>query len=75
MENLNVTSFFSEEDRLFNRKMVIRSLDKTDSVSIPERRGGKMKMGDLFARRMYQGRKYDFTSEILDEYRKKWGIE
>ncbi len=74
MENLNVTSFFSEEDRLFNREMVIRSLDKTDHVSVPERRGGKMKMGDLFARCMYQGRKYNFTSKILDEYRKKYHI-
>lgn len=75
MENLYVTSFFSEEDKLFNREMVMRSLDKRDDVTVPERRGGKMPMGDLFARRLYQGRKYDFTSEILGEYRKKWGIE
>lgn len=33
-----------------------------------------MLMDDLFKRSMYQDRQYDFTSEILDEYRKKWGI-
>lgn len=75
MENLNVTSFFSEEDRLFNREMVMRSLNKTNSVAVSESRGGKMSMNDLFEDELYQDRKYDFTSEILCEYRRKWGIE
>lgn len=75
MENLNVTSFFSEEDRLFNREMVMRSLNKTNSVTVPESRGGKMSMDDLFEGELYQDRQYDFTSEILGGFRKKWGIE
>lgn len=75
MENLNVTSFFSEEDRLFNREMVMRSLNKTDDVTVQKRSGCKIPMGDLFACRLYQGRKYDFTSEILGGFRKKCGIE
>lgn len=74
MDDLKIISFFSAEDKKFNREMVVRSMDKEKDVIVPERRGGKMLMGDLLERRMYQNRKYDFTSEILGEYRKKWGM-
>lgn len=74
MEDLRAISFFSEEDKKFNKEMVMRSVDKAKDAMASERRGGKMLMGDLFERKMYQDRKYDFTSEILGEYRKKWGI-
>lgn len=74
MENLKVISFFSAEDREFNREMVVRSMNKEKDTTMPEPRGGKMLMDDLFKRSMYQNRQYDFTSEILNEYRKKWGI-
>ncbi len=74
MGNLEIISFFSAEDREFNREMVVRSMNQEKSIIMPERRGGKMLMDDLFKRSMYQDRQYDFTSEILDEYRKKWGI-
>ncbi len=74
MENLKVISFFSTEDREFNREMVVRAMNKGKDTAMPERRGGKMLMDDSFERSMYQSRQYDFTSEILGEYRKKWGI-
>lgn len=53
----------------------MRSLNKTNSVTVPESRGGKMSMDDLFEGELYQDRQYDFTSEILGGFRKKWGIE
>lgn len=74
MEKLEINSFFSEEDKVFNRQMVLRSLEKGDEVVSSEHRGGKMQMHSLTGSRMFQNRQYDFTSEILGEYRRKWRL-
>lgn len=74
MEKIEIKSFFSEEDKAFNRQMVLRSLGKGDAVASSEHRGGKMPMNSLTESRLFQNRQYDFSSEILGEYRRKWGL-
>lgn len=75
MKNLNVIKFFSEEDKLFNLEMVNRSLCKTNDITVSDLMSTKIPISDLFILQLYQDRQYDFTSEILGEFRKKWGIE
>lgn len=74
MDNFGFMSFFSEEDKEFNREMVRRSYEQGSVLGNPEDRGGKMEMGNLIENKMFQDRQYDFTSEILDGYREKWSI-
>lgn len=74
MEKLEINSFFSEEDRKFNRQMVQRLLRRGKAAVTSEHRGGKMPMNSFKESRIYQNRQYDFSSEILDEYRRKWGL-
>lgn len=55
-----ITSMFTEEDKKFNRKMMKRGIELSY---------GKKKRPSIF-----QDRQYDFSSEILGDFRKKWGI-
>ena len=71
---LEVLSVFTEEDIKFNRKMVDCALDMQREKKFPERRGGKMPMRDHQASGAYAGREYDCTSEVINEFRRKWGI-
>ena len=57
-EDLKIRRIFSEEDKKFNRKMIELSL-KYPKVSLPL---------------LDEKREYDFSSEILAAFRKKWGI-
>ncbi len=74
MEGLVINSFFSKEDKEFNREMVRRSLGKEKSFLSSEHRGGKMSMNSMLENRLFQNRQYDFASGILSDYRRKWGL-
>lgn len=55
------TSFFSEEDKDFNRQMVALGDHKSLEEGIAEHSP-------------FHPRNYDFSSEILKDYRKKWNL-
>ena len=42
--------------------------------NIPDRRGGKMLMGNRLESKIFENRNYDITTKILAEFREKWGI-
>ena len=65
---------FSEEDRKFNRDMIDCAKANRREQNIPDRRGGKMLMGNRLEAKIFENRDYDITSEILAEFRKKWGL-
>ena len=58
MYDLNFLEIFTKEDIEFNHQMVDEALKLQ----------GKIK------KYMFQNRNYDFSSEILSEFRRKWGI-
>lgn len=74
MDNIEIVNVFTEKDKSFNRIMVERALLDEQKVQGAERRGGKMPMQEQVGTSLYQNRNYDFTSEILNDFRKKWGI-
>lgn len=71
---MEILEVFTEEDIKFNRKMVDCALKLQQSKKIPDRRGGKMAMKSHLKSDMFKERDYDFTSEILGEFREKWGL-
>ncbi len=75
MPEIEIKSYFSKEDKDFNRKMVEWGLEGEKSLGVAEDRGGKMHMSSSIISRMFPNREYDFSSEILEEYRRKWGIQ
>ena len=74
MENLNVEKIFTEEDKKFNRMMIDCALESRQKRELPDRRGGKMQMGNHLESMLLEHRDYDFSSEILADFRRKWGI-
>lgn len=74
LDNLNILEVFTLEDVEFNKKMVDRALKLREQKKFPERRGGKMLMNNRQKSDMFKNRDYDFASEILGEFRRKWGI-
>lgn len=74
MENLEIMEVFTDEDIKFNRKMVDRALTLQENKKFPDRRGGKMPMKNQWKSDMFEGRDYDFSSEILGDFRRKWGL-
>ena len=74
LDNLDVLDVFTLEDIEFNKKMVNRALRLQEQKKLPERRGGKMPMKNRQKSDMFKERDYDFTSEIIGEFRRKWGI-
>lgn len=65
---------FSDEDRKFNREMIDSVRENRKEYSNPDRRGGKMEMENRLKTNIFEGRDYNIASEILVEFRKKWGI-
>lgn len=74
MDNIEIINVFTEKDKKFNRLMVERALMDEQKVQGAERRGGKMPMPEQMGTGLYQERNYDFTSEIINDFRRKWGI-
>lgn len=74
MNNLEFLDIFTEEDIAFNRKMVDLTLELQNAKRFPEKRGGKMQMKNRQKSGMFEDRDYDFSSEVLGEFRRKWGI-
>lgn len=74
MEKIMIRKIFSEEDRKFNRKMIDCALESQKQHNVPDRRGGKMQMGNRLESKIFEDRNYDITSEILAEFREKWGL-
>lgn len=74
MSELEIIQVFTEEDIKFNKKMVELGYELQEQKRFPDRRGGKMNMYGQQGSSMFAGRDYDFTSEILAEFRRKWGI-
>jgi len=58
MEELEIFEIFTEEDIKFNRKMVDEGL-KSKEKRKPS---------------IFKNRNCDYTSEIINEFRRKWGI-
>lgn len=57
----NPKNYFSEEDKKFNKEMVDRGDPKSLETFISQNSP-------------FSSRNYDFTSEILEEYREKWDL-
>jgi hypothetical protein len=74
MANLNISKYFTEEDIKFNREMVDQSLGIRDDRTFLDSRGGKMLMTNRITSGMFNKRNYDFTSDTLGEFRRKWGL-
>ena len=74
MGDLVVKKIFTEEDKKFNRFMIDCALDSRQRQNVPDRRGGKMQMGNRLESELFKDREYDFASEILADFRRKWGI-
>lgn len=74
MKDLEILEVFTAEDIEFNRQMVDRALDLQIQRRFPDRRGGKMSMKHQQGSNRYVGRNCDYTSEVLSEFRRKWGI-
>ena len=74
MQKIVRRRIFSDEDRKFNREMIDCARANRVDQRIPDRRGGKMLMGNRLESKIFENRDYDITSEILSEFRKKWGI-
>ena len=74
MEKIIIENVFTEEDKEFNRMMVNNALNYNKQQSIPDRRGGKMQMNNRYEPIMFKDRDYDFTSDILDDFSRKWGL-
>lgn len=74
MDNLEIVEVFTEEDIKFNREMVDRALKLREQRKFPDRRVGKMQMKNQKKSDMFAERDYDFSSKILSEFRRKWGI-
>lgn len=74
MQKIVRRRIFSDEDRKFNREMIDCARENRVEQSFPDRRGGKMLMGNRLESKILENRDYDITSEILSEFRKKWGI-
>lgn len=72
--NLDFLEMFTEEERAFNRKMMERGLELQQQRKNPEHRGGKMSMKNQKKSGIFSDRRYDFSSEVLSEFRQKWGI-
>ena len=74
MERVAVENIFTDEDKRFNRFLVDCALESQQKKNIPDRRGGKMSMGNHLEYGLLKDRNYEFTSEVLTQFRKKWGI-
>ena len=74
MENIIIESAFTEKDKEFNRAMVNNALNFNKQKAIPDRRDGKIQMNNGYKPIMFKNREYDFTSDILDEFSRKWGL-
>ncbi len=74
MQKIVRKRIFSDEDRKFNREMIDCVKENRKEQNIPDRRGGKMLMGNRLESKIFEDRNYDFTSKILAEFRDKWGI-
>ena len=74
MQKIVLQRIFSDEDRKFNRKMIDCVRGNRKEQNIPDRRGGKMLMGNRLESKIFENRNYDITTKILAEFREKWGI-
>lgn len=74
MENLRFLEIFTEKDAEFNRHMVERGRSNQKQNEFPDRHGGKMFMNDYRKSGMFQTRNCDFSSDVLEGVRSKWGI-
>ena len=54
--------------------MVNNALNFNKEIFVPDRRGGKMQMNSEYKSIMFQNRNYDFSSKILEEFSRKWGL-
>lgn len=74
MDEMIMENMFTTEDEEFNRKMVNNALNFNKEIFVPDRRGGKMQMNSEYKSIMFQNRNYDFSSKILEEFSRKWGL-
>lgn len=74
MKNIIIEEIFTKEDKEFNRTMVNNARTFSNAIEVPDRRGGKMHMNDEHESLMFKDRNYDFTSDIIEEFSRKWGI-
>lgn len=71
MEKLEIIEVFTEDDVKFNRKMVDLSLSLQDQRKIPGQKTKRKIQNQMPNSYM---RDVDCTKDIVEEFRRKWGL-
>ena len=71
MEKLEIIEVFTEDDVNFNRKMVDLSLSLQDQRKIPGQKTKRKIQNQMPNSYM---RDVDCTKDIVEEFRRKWGL-